>query len=148
MGKRVIGWGILYFLTLLAGAQEDVRQNAGSKILAVESVWNQAEARGDIKALSLIFDESLVYVDEDGTLLTKAQFLARVKSAGSRPQSLVTPDMNVQVYGETAVVSGTYHVIEVEKGKPLQRNGRFTDIWIYRFGVWLCVAAQATPISR
>ena len=148
MGKRAIGWGVLCLLALLAGAQEDARQSSGSKILAVESVWNQAEARGDIKALNLIFDESLVYVDEDGTMLTKAQFLARVKSAGSRPQSLVTPAMNVQIYGGTAIVTGTYHAGGVEKGKPFQRNGRFTDIWVYNNGVWLCVAAQATPISR
>jgi ketosteroid isomerase-like protein len=144
MAKRALAAGTMLVLVLLAGALED--QSPASKILAVESVWNQAEAKGDIKALNLIFDESLVYVDEDGALLTKGQFLARISAASSHPALLVTPTMNVRVYGETAIVTGTYRMVGTERGKPFQRIGRFTDIWVYRNGVWQCVAAQATPI--
>jgi ketosteroid isomerase-like protein len=148
MAKRVWALGAVLVLCVSAQAQpaqED--QSAASKILAVENVWNQAEAKGDIKALSLIFDESLVYVDEDGTLLTKRQFLAGISTAASRPILLVTPTMNVQIYGETAIVTGTYRLAGTERGKPFQRIGRFTDVWVYRNHGWQCVAAQATPIA-
>lgn len=130
------------------GAQDDATREAQSKILAVENAWNLAEANGDIRALALIFDDSMVYVDENGSTLSKGEFLARAKAAGAHPQSLVTQSMDAQVYGDTAVVTGTYRLKGIEHGKPYQRDGRFSDIWVHRNGTWICVVAQATPILR
>src|SRR5712671_6638502 len=57
-------------LSPLLWAQDGANQAAASKILALESVWNQAEENGDIGSLDLIFDSALIYIDEDGSLLT------------------------------------------------------------------------------
>ena len=46
-------------------------------MLALEHAWNQAEAFKDLKALDSLFDNSLVYIDYDGSELTKAEFLSR-----------------------------------------------------------------------
>ncbi len=148
MKKRMLPLATLCILCALVAAQDDAGRSAGSKLLAAENVWNQAEAKGDIAALAMIFDDSLVYVDENGILLTKAQFLLRAKAAGAHVQSLTTESMNAQVYGSTAVVTGTCWLKGIEGGKTYQRDGRFTDIWVYRNRAWLCVAAQSTPIHR
>jgi hypothetical protein len=117
-----------------------------SKILALEHVWNQAEAFKDLKAMDSLFDNALVYVDFDGTLMTKAEFLSRVKSA--HLQQVVTQSMTVQVFGDTAVATGIYQSSEFKNGKTLMRRGRFVDTWVYRDSNWVCVAAQSTPILR
>jgi ketosteroid isomerase-like protein len=135
-------------LSPLLWAQDGTNQAAASKILALESVWNQAEENGDIGSLDLIFDSALIYIDEDGSLLTKTQFLGRAQSAGAHVQTLATQTTSVQVYGETAVVVGSYRARGVDRGKPYQREGRFIDTWVFKKGAWVCIVAQATPILR
>jgi len=117
---------------------------AGSKILALEHAWNQAEAFKDLKALDALFDNALVYVDPEGTLLTKAEFLSRVKSAPL--QQVVTQSMAVKLFGNTAIVTGTYRATELKHGKTLVLQGRFVDTWVYKDSTWVCVAAQSTPV--
>jgi ketosteroid isomerase-like protein len=129
-------------------AQDQSNQAAASKIVALESVWNQAEEHSDIRALDLIFDDALIYIDEDGSSLTKAQFLSRAKVKSAQLQSLVTQNTSVRVYGETALVVGSYRAKGVQQGKPYQHDGRFIDTWVLKNDTWVCVAAQATPVLR
>jgi hypothetical protein len=117
-----------------------------SRILALEHAWNQAEAFKDLKALDALFDNGLVYVDADGTLMTKAEFLSQVKS--EHVQQIITELMTVQVFDNTAIVNGIYRSAEFKNGKPLTRRGRFIDTWVYKNSTWVCVAAQATPVVR
>ena len=127
-------------------AQDTEIAAARSKVLALEHVWNQAEGSKDLKALDSIFDNALIYVDSDGSLLSKAEFLSRVKSASV--EQVTTQSMTVQMFDNTAVVTGTYQAIEFKNNKPVISRGRFIDTWALRNSVWVCVAAQATPILR
>jgi|ERR1700677_4921360 ketosteroid isomerase-like protein len=131
---------------LLAIGQNSGDSGARSTLLALEHAWDQALERRDVKALAAIFDNSLVYVDFDGKLLTKADYLARVKSNTTPMDQIVAEQMSVQMFGDTAIVVGTYRVKGVENGKPYLRRGRFTDTWIFTAGHWMCVASEATPI--
>jgi hypothetical protein len=131
---------------LFARAQNIGEVGVRSQILALQHAWNQAEAFGDIKALDSIFDNSLVYIDGDGALMTKAEFLSYVKTA--HLQQVVTPSITVQVFGDTAIATGTYVVKEFKNGRSLQHRGRFVDVWVWRNETWVCVAAEATPILR
>jgi ketosteroid isomerase-like protein len=127
-------------------AQGPDQAGVRSKILALEQAWNQAEALNDLMALDALFDNGLVYVDFDGTLMTKAEFLAHAKVA--HVQQVITQSMSVQVFGETAIVTGIYLAKEFKDGKAIQHRGRFVDTWVYRNQTWVCIAAQATPILR
>jgi len=137
---------VVCLLPLLPSAQR-ADPGGSSKLLALENSWDQAEERGDIHALDLIFDDSMIYIDEDGSLLTKAQFLDRVtKEAGTDVQWLLAPDMNVRLYGDTAVVVGRYSYRGIHQRKAHERSGRFVDTWVFKEGRWVCVVAQSTPI--
>lgn len=134
--------------SLLAAAQNYNHPDAQSKILALEHAWDQAQERGDIRALSALFDDSLVFVDYDGKILTKAQYLDRVKLDSLHLRQIVTESMNVQMFGNTAIVVGTYRATGVENGKPYLRRRRFIDIWMLQGALWICVAAEATPVLQ
>lgn len=141
----------LVFVLLCSAGQFAKAQTSGdpgarSNVLALEHAWDQALERGDVKALSAIFDESLIYVDYDGAVLTKAAYLARVKANTTHMQQIVAEGMNVQMFGNAAVVVGSYRVKGMENGRPYLRHGRFTDIWVRTGGNWMCVAAATTPI--
>jgi len=124
-------------------AQDSAEAGNRSKILALEHAWNQAEAFKDLKALDAILDNAIVYVDSDGTLMTKPEFLAHVKSA--HLQQVVTQSMSVQFFGQAAIVTGTYQSSEFQNGRSLVHRGRFVDAWVLKGSTWVCVAAEATP---
>jgi ketosteroid isomerase-like protein len=144
---RNIGFTVfLACWAVLAGAQNSTDLAGRTTVLALENVWDQAQERGDVKALTALFDNSLIYIDYDGTLLTKAGYLARVKANPTHIQQIVAEQMSVQMFADTAIVVGSYRVKGVENGKPYLRRGRFTDTWVLTGPNWICVAAAATPI--
>ena len=138
---------IVCLLSLGARAQDAGDRDAGSKIRVLENAWDQAQARGDIQALDLMFDSSMIYIDEAGSQLSKGEFLHRTaQEHRSGTLWVVSPAMSVKVYRDTAVVSGSYTVTEVRGGKRYHRTGYFIDTWALQNGIWLCVVAQAMPV--
>ena len=113
-----------------------------SKVIAMENAWNQAELHNDAQAVNLLLADDFVMTVAEGTLYNKAQILASVRDKSYRPQVLQSSGMIVHPYGNTAIVTGTYYEKGVDKGKPWERRGRFTDTWIYLGGRWQCVASH------
>jgi Domain of unknown function (DUF4440) len=127
-------------------AQEPDEAATRSRIMALEHAWNQAEAFKDLKALDALFDNALIYVDSDGTLMNKAELFAHVKSA--HLSQVITQSMMVEIFGGTAIVTGTYQAREFRDGRTVVFRGRFVDAWVFKGSTWVCVAAQATPSLR
>jgi ketosteroid isomerase-like protein len=119
-----------------------------SLILTLEKAWNVAEESKDVRALDQLLSSTLVYTDYDGSFMNKTQFLASVKSATPDADQITNENVNVQVYGGSAIVTGLYHEKGTQKGKAISRRGRFTDSWVKENGTWLCVASQSTLISH
>ncbi len=65
----------------------------------------------------------------EGTLYNKAQIVASVADKSYRPETLQSSDM-VVIPTEHAVVTGAYYEKGIDKGKPWERRGRFTDSWM------------------
>lgn len=127
------------------------RSKAGpdeSRLLALESAWNLAEENKDINALDQLLSDTLAYTDFDGTFMNKAQFLTSVKNSTPNSDQITNDDVTVRLYGDSAIVTGSYREKGIVKGKPVLRRGRFTDSWVNQNGTWLCVASQSTLISH
>jgi ketosteroid isomerase-like protein len=131
---------------LIVSAQENDNRIVESKIIALEKAWNQAYKSADHRALDRILDDQIVLINDDGTVQTKAEFLASVKKSNSQEQQVAPESMSVHVFGNTAISTGVFRAKGVEAGKPYVRRERFVDTWIYRNGTWLCVATNATPV--
>lgn len=127
------------------------RSKAGpdeSRLLALESAWNLAEENKDINALDQLLADTLVYTDFDGAFMNKAQFLTSVKNSTPNSDQITNNDVTVHLYGDSAIVTGSYREKGIVKGKSVLRRGRFTDSWVNQKGTWLCVASQSTLISH
>jgi ketosteroid isomerase-like protein len=135
---------------LLVRAQDDSVPAVQSKIIALEKAWNQAYKAGDTRALDTILDNEIVLINDDGTVQTKVEFLASVKSTrnNSQEQQVSPESMSVHVFGNTAIATGVFRAKGVEGGKPYVRRERFVDTWLYKAGKWVCVATNATPVLR
>lgn len=152
MFKR-IGFAILFAgLVANALAQSASDANVKSRIAALEQLWNQAYKAGDVKALDSILDDSIVLVNDDGSVQTKIEFLETVK-APSQPvaqQQQVSPEsLSVYVKGNVAIATGVMRVKGVEHGKAYSRQERFVDTWLNKGGnTWVCIATDATPVQH
>jgi len=141
---------LLCATALSAPAQDSADSATKSKIVALEGAWNQAYKSGDTKALDGLLDNAIVLVNDDGSVMTKSDFLATVKSPGSQSgaqeQQVAPESMSVRVFGNTAIATGIFRAKGVEAGKSYVRRERFIDTWVLKDGHWICVATDATPI--
>jgi ketosteroid isomerase-like protein len=129
----------------LAGYGQSSESDAKSKLFALENVWNQAAQGKDLKALQNLLDDSFVYVDSSGRLLTKTEVLASVRA--SPALQVLSESMVVHVHGDTAVVTGIYQTKGVERGKSFIRRERFIDTWRCKNGSWMSIASLTTPLG-
>ena len=145
-------WYLPVVLVVVCGcvvlAQENAQTSGDEgKILALENLWNRAEQSKDINALTQLFAPTMVYVDYDGTLRTREQFLNYVKNDASSPEQLISEDVSVHSYGNFAVVTGVFRGRWNKGGKVTQLRGRYVDTWAKFNDNWQCVSAQATLIQ-
>ena len=126
----------MLLLSLCVHAQDKTR------IIALENSWNQAELHNDAHAVDMLLADDFVMTVADGYTLNKAAMLASVRDTSYRPEVLQSENMEVHMYGNTAIVTGSYLEKGKDKGKPFERRGRFTDTWINLAGQWQCVASH------
>jgi len=118
------------------------------ELIKLENDWNDAQVKRDVAALGRILADDLTIIDPEGTIVTKAQALANLKSGEDAFTSAVADEMKVRVYGDAAVVLGRNTVKEQYKGKDLSGPYRFTDTWIKKDGRWQCVATAGSKITK
>jgi ketosteroid isomerase-like protein len=119
----------------------------GNDEQAVLQVFNEVSAalnRSDTAALDRIYADSYTLINEDGVLTTKAPRLAAIKSGELKYESVVFDEVNVRLYGDTAVL--IYRVTSKGKSKGQNIGGQFraTSTYVKMKGRWQLVAAQVT----
>lgn len=139
--------GLVLLAVALATAQQVNDKDEGGRVLALEKAWNHALEEKDTKALDMLLANTMISVDIDGSVQTKSEFLASIKSPEYQPSQAVTEQTNVQVYGNAVVVVGILRIKGTEKGKPYVHRERFVDTWIKTNGTWQCVATTSNLIA-
>ena len=147
MRKIVATVGLFLLAIAVTGAQQSGVSEEGGRILGLENAWNHALEAKDSKALDMILGRAFISVEIDGSVSTRSEFLAGIKSPEYQPSQAVTEQSSVQVYGDAAVVVGIFRIKGTEKGKPYVHRERFVDTWIKTSGTWQCVASTSTLIT-
>jgi len=135
--RRRVFYSLLFFLLCRFAVADDK-----SRIIALENSWNQAELHNDAHAVDLLLADDFVMTVADGYTINKAAMLASVRDTSYKPDVLQSENMQVHMYGNTAIVTGSYLEKGNDKGKPFERRGRFTDTWVNLSGEWRCVASH------
>jgi len=138
---------LLVFATSLSPAQAAPEGGAASAIRALEHEWAEGQSSQDNGALNLIFDNALVYV-EYGRLVTKGDYLSRVRVAEPGASQIVMEVTTVRMFGDTAITVGTYYEKGLSGNKTHPKRWRFVDTWVFKRGRWMLVAAAASPLTN
>ena len=122
------------------GAKGDQKRGVEQAIRQLDHERIQAQIGADAAALDRIYAEDFIGVGPSGTVRTKAQVISDFTSGNLKFQSITTDDVQVRVYGDTAVETGRSTMIGQDRGKAVPRDNRFTRVWVKQRGRWQLVA--------
>jgi ketosteroid isomerase-like protein len=101
----------------------------------------------EFKALEIILADDFTVIDLSGAVITKAAFLASLRSGDLTFEAIQPEEVSVRVYDSTALVTGRTVMRGRYKGGPFSFSSRYTHTYVNNSGHWYLVAAQGTPIA-
>ena len=131
------------------GAMEVAQQSSAAAVVAhfeqMEHDRIRTNVRRNMGALEAVTADDYVQIDWVGKGLDKAATLERIKS--SDMQSHALEDLNVRVYGNTAIVVGTAIRKGVTGDRDISGTFRYTRVYVNRDGRWQVVHFQQTRVA-
>lgn len=132
-------------LTVPASARE---QTEAETVLQRLHEACQAYEDGDAEYLADFLHADYTLTNTRGMVTNRAQDLAELRSGDPDYDVFRNHDMQVRIYGDTAVVNGITSLKGTSNGKAFELDARFTDTLIRRDGRWMLVASHATRIEE
>ena len=121
-------------------ARREQRRSVEQAIRQLDNERIQAQIHADRAALDRIYADDFIGVGPSGTVRTKPQVISDFTSGHLKFQSITTDDVQVRVYGNTAVETGRSTMNGQDRGKIVPRDTRFTRVWVKQQGRWRLVA--------
>src|SRR5436853_5394267 len=103
-------------------AKDSHRTSVEEVIRKLDNERIQAQIHADATALDRIYAADFIGVGPSGTVRTKPQVILDFTSGDLKFQSITTDNVQVRVYGNTAVDNGLSKMIGQEKGKTIPRD--------------------------
>ena len=144
--KRLAFCAMLAAAATLPGQRSS--QTDEAEIRALESRWDAAQLKGDVTALNEIFADGFISTNGEGKTRGKADVINEVKAGNIKFESSQVQDMKVTVYGDAAVVTGTWKGKFTQKGKPMDLTERFTDTFVKQNGKWRVAASHGSTLKQ
>jgi len=137
----------------IAYGQRDARATSGNtkveqEIRRLEREWFESYVRGDRAAFDRIVADDAVMTYGNGKVGNKSEAIAEIKAPADASYSLTGDDVQVRVYGDTAIVTGRVTEKGIFNGHSINSQSRYTDVWIRRNARWQVVAAQNTRLPQ
>ncbi|MBC8030529.1 MAG: nuclear transport factor 2 family protein [Pyrinomonadaceae bacterium] len=138
---------VLLLLACLAVANAQSKETyrdekVAAELIALVRQWDAAIVKHDAATL-----DKLLAAEFTLSGLSKAAYLAHVKSARNDVVSAMSGEFDVRVYGDTAVLIA---VDEIKSGKNGETTEwyRYIDVWVKRDGRWQCVVTESSQVKK
>ena len=116
-------------------------------LIELEKSWNQAFYKKDLKFIESILADEFMSTYEDGTRADKKKELALSAAFDQAVESAIQDDFTVRIFGDTAVIWFTLHLVGIKQGQRAELTLSYTDVWVLRDGNWRCVSAHSTRVT-
>ncbi len=134
----------------IANASTNTANNSANNEADIRKMTADAATalnKNDAAALEKIYADDYTLINIDGSMQTRAERLASIKSGDLKYESFAYSDVNVRVYGDTAVVNAVAAIKSTSKGKPIDGKFRVTHVDVKTKDGWRMVNAQTTEIK-
>jgi ketosteroid isomerase-like protein len=128
----------------LPGAQKHERRH---EIDRLEEAWRMAVLSGNTAAMDALLADDYMAITASGTLQTKDQALANLRSGRTHIKSLEISDRKVRFYGTTALVTSLAEVHGTNAEGDFSGSFRYTRVYVRDAqGNWKIVSFEASRI--
>ena len=136
---------VFFALVVGQGGEKSKAPQAGGveqQLKQMEDDWQKATRTKDAAALKRMIAEDWVATDDKGKALNREQYISQTTANPDVIQSNENFDMQVRVYGDTAVVTGGSKEKGTRNGTAYTDTYRWTDVFVKRGGRWQAVVSQ------
>src|SRR3954454_104532 len=103
-------------------------------LIQLEQDWDAAFRRKDVPFIERILADEFVATYSDGTRGDRAKELALAADFNLQIDSSSLDEFIVKIYGDTAVVWMSQHLVGPSKGTQLQVTFHYVDVFVMRDG--------------
>jgi len=141
---------IALFSTFLSATAygDEARANSTTGIKLFEDNFSSALAHNDVGALKHYLSENWKIVSGDGHVITRARFLAVIASGDLKHDTMSSQDQTIELYGDTALVTGRAQSGGRYKGVEFHTDEIGTDVLVRVHDRWVCVFTQLTTVTK
>lgn len=147
LSTAVLAVYLLSLCGLALGQNAQSVSSAKEEIKSLEDERNRAIVKGDAAVLDRMTADDYTFITLRGELRTKSEIVKGFQSGSFKYASRTISDLNIRVYGDTAIVTGRSTQKGAENGKDYSGDYRFTRVYVKQNGRWLTVALQTTLIQ-
>ena len=115
-------------------------------IAQAERQLAEAHLALDLKTIEALLHSDYAIIQPGGKVETKADVLNSYKTDTRRWDVARVDQLNVRLYGNTAVVIGRWRASGEHGGDPFDYAARFLSVWVRQDGTWQNVGYQATEL--
>jgi len=141
---------VLVAVSTAVAQQQSVRTRDAANEQAVQQQDQErirAQIAADTSALGRIYADEFVGIGPTGVMRNKAEVIADFTTHALTYQSIITAEVRVRLYGNTAVETGRSTMVGQDRGKAVPRDNRFTRVWVMTNGRWQLVANHYSPLT-
>jgi ketosteroid isomerase-like protein len=114
-------------------------------IKQLEQDWVDGMIEADVDKLSRIIADDWIH-GYPGKFMTKARFLAEVKSGKQKLTACEFGPRDIKVFGDVAVLQGSVTETRIADGKPVTFRVAYMDVWVKRGDKWMVVRSHAKKL--
>src|SRR2546423_2949054 len=131
----------------MAGRQSFRNTKVEQELKKVEEEWANAYVRHDATPLGRILADEFITVGSNGQSHGKSQDIEELKSDGATYEYSTPYDLDIRVYGNTAVGIGrTKERGHYDSGRQFTNEYHWTDIFLKTQGRRQCIVSQEASI--
>ena len=153
--RRVEGLSVLLALiaafSRCASGGHGPPADAGSVIAELErqaDAWDGAIVRKDSAAIAANMSDDFRQIRRDGSVVDRETFLRDITSPDLVIDPYTVEDLDVRVYGDTALLCGRTKMTGRYAGEPFTSHYRYIDVYVRRDGRWKVCSVQITSIPE
>jgi len=122
--------------------------NAEAEVKRAMDDMAAAMAKNDADAIGAHLADDYTLITPRGTMQTKAERLAEVKSGNTKFDSFAYEDVKIRPFGNTAVATATVRAKGTAEGQDIPPQVKATIVFVKTGSEWKAVSGQVTAVAQ